>query len=902
MKLSLKNKIALFLTLTVFAISAVCTYLFISAYAGSKEKELIARGTTLSYSLSRTAEEGLIRENLDLLQKALYIVRAEDVVSVQVYSSIWDAVDAYPIKKLKSPPHAEAVRHFEKSSSPLYIKIKDGYDFYNPVIFYPSGNTPNVTIGYARVVLSSKGMQAELKQLLVSGIAAAVGITLLAIAALNALIGRLVLNPITKIYKYVSMVKEGDLPAAGKHYELPETGTPELDTIGTAISGAFKKLHKKTEQYQALHSIAVSIHEHSSIDYMLNLIIDKASGIINAEISAIALYDENGKFKKLISRGTTIKTKEKLPKGKGIVHLVQLSLTPVRIDNVSEHPAFSGYFPEGHPAINNLLAYPLFSENGRPLGSLLFGNKPGGFTEDDESILKAFSADAAIALSKVESLSQLKMFQQVIESAFDIIVVTDSGGHITYVNPAFESITGYSRKEAVGKKTNILKSDYHDNVFYKKLWDTITSGNVWKGEFINRKKSGEIYHTSAVIFPIYAEGEIHYAAIQRDVTQEKKLYEQLIRSQKMEAIGTLAGGIAHDFNNLLTAILGYSEIMLSMTKEGEPFYRPATIINNAAQKGADLAKKILMVTRKEKMEAKPVNINDIIHNSMELLQRSIPKNIETVVNLKKDIPKIMADPSQMQQVIMNLAVNARDAMQDGGRLIIETDVVGTENGAANGIPFDKGGFIKLSVSDTGTGMDTETQKKIFDPFFTTKETGKGTGLGLYIVHSIINNHSGYINIYSELNKGTRFNIYLPIAKGIEKEESIEDEDLTGSGVILVIDDEPDIRELCKDMLEPLGYAVLLAGSGSDGINLFRTMKDRISLVIVDMIMPKMGGSEVFQALKTIKPDIKIILCSGYSHEGFSGIDKLLKSGAAGFVQKPFTRHSIAQAIKKALSE
>jgi PAS domain S-box-containing protein len=901
MKLSLKNKIALFLTLTVFAISAVCTYLFISAYAGSKEKELIARGTTLSYSLSRTAEEGLIRENLDLLQKASYIVRAEDVVSVQIYSSIWDAVDAYPIKKLKSPPHAEAVRHFEKSSSPLYIKIKDGYDFYNPVIFYPSGNTPNVTIGYARVVLSSKGMQAELKQLLVSGIAAAVGITLLAVAALNALIGRLVLNPITKIYKYVSMVKEGDLPAAGKHYELPETGTPELDTIGTAISGAFKKLHKKTEQYQALHSIAVSIHEHSSIDEILNLIINRASQLINAELAAIAIYDDKGKFKKLITRGTTIKTRDSLPEGRGILEFMRLSLTPVRIDNVSEHPAFSGSFPEGHPAIRNLLAYPIFSAEGKPIGILYFGNKAEGFTDEDESILKAVSADVEIVLGKAENLTNLRRFKQVIDSAFDVIVITDADGRITYINPAFEAVTEYRPDEVIGEKISILKSEIHDEDFYKKLWDTITSGNVWRGEFINRKKSGEIYHTSAVIFPIYAEGEIHYAAIQRDVTQEKKLYEQLIRSQKMEAIGTLAGGIAHDFNNLLTAILGYSEIMLSMTKEGEPFYRPATIINNAAQKGADLAKKILMVTRKEKMEAKPVNINDIIHNSMELLQRSIPKNIETVVNLKKDIPKIMADPSQMQQVIMNLAVNARDAMQDGGRLIIETDVVGTENGAANGIPFDKGGFIKLSVSDTGTGMDTETQKKIFDPFFTTKETGKGTGLGLYIVHSIINNHSGYINIYSELNKGTRFNIYLPIAKGIE-EESIEDEDLTGSGVILVIDDEPDIRELCKDMLEPLGYAVLLAGSGSDGINLFRTMKDRISLVIVDMIMPKMGGSEVFQALKTIKPDIKIILCSGYSHEGFSGIDKLLKSGAAGFVQKPFTRHSIAQAIKKALSE
>jgi CheY-like chemotaxis protein len=254
--------------------------------------------------------------------------------------------------------------------------------------------------------------------------------------------------------------------------------------------------------------------------------------------------------------------------------------------------------------------------------------------------------------------------------------------------------------------------------------------------------------------------------------------------------------------------------------------------------------------------------------------------------------------------IMNLAVNARDAMPDGGRLIIETAVVGTENGAANGILDSKEkGFIKLSVSDTGIGMDTDTQRKIFDPFFTTKETGKGTGLGLYIVHSIINNHSGYINLYSEPGKGTRFNIYLPIIKIMEIEQALSLMDnIKGSGTILIIDDESDIRELCRDMLEPLGYKVLLAGSGIEGINIMRMSKDEISLVILDMIMPKMGGSEVFQALKTIKPDIKVILCSGYSHEGFAGIDNLLKSGAKMFMQKPFTQHSIAQAIKKVLSE
>ncbi|GER94008.1 hypothetical protein A45J_1766 [hot springs metagenome] len=683
---------------------------------------------------------------------------------------------------------------------------------------------------------------------------------------------------------------------------IEKTGIPELDTVGSVINTALESLNKKTTQYQTLHSIAVSMHEYFSVDEILNLIIDRASKLINAELAAIVIYNDKGKFKKLITRGTIIRTRDSLPEGKGILELMRLSLTPVHINDVASHPTFSGSFPEGHPVIRNLLAYPIFSGEGKPIGAMYFGNKPEGFSDDDENILKAICADAAIALNKAENLILLQRFQQVIDSAFDVIVITDANGYITYVNPAFETVTGYSKEEVIDKKTNILKSGYHDKDFYKNLWDTIKAGDVWKGEFINRKKNGEIYYASATIFPIHSEGEIFYAAIQRDITSEKKLYEQLLRAQKMEAIGTLAGGIAHDFNNILTAVLGYSEIILAMTKEGDPFYRPASIINDAAQKGADLAKKILMATRKEKMEAKSININEIILDSMELLQRSIPKSVEIVVNLKEDIPQTMADPTQIQQVIMNLAVNARDAMPNGGKLTIETDVVGIENGAANGIHADKDGFIKLSVSDTGMGMDTETQRKIFDPFFTTKETGKGTGLGLYIVHSIVNNHGGYVNLYSEIGKGTRFNIYLPIIKTADTEESSKAEDIKGSGTILVIDDEADIRELCKDMLEPIGYTVLLAGSGSDGINLYRTMKDKISVVIVDMIMPKIGGSEVFQAIKTINPDAKIILCSGYSHEGFAGIDNLLKSGAAGFVQKPFTRHAIAKAIKNAITQ
>lgn len=387
-----------------------------------------------------------------------------------------------------------------------------------------------------------------------------------------------------------------------------------------------------------------------------------------------------------------------------------------------------------------------------------------------------------------------------------------------------------------------------------------------------------------------------------DITEKKGLEERLIRSQKLEAVGTMAGGIAHDFNNLLQAILGYSEMMLKMTKEGDVFDHPVKIIHNAAKRGAELTKAILSVTRKEKMEKKTVAVNEIVRSSIELLQRSLPKNIDIMVELCEDIPDIMADPSQIQQVILNLAVNARDAMPDGGTLTIKTELIHAESSPDGKLSQGTEGHIKLSISDTGMGMDKTTREKIFDPFFTTKEAGKGTGLGLYIVHSIIINHGGYIDLYSEQGEGTRFSVYLPIVRGEDIEEPHATEDLTGAETILVIDDERVLREMCSDMLTPLGYEILLAESGDKGIGTFRQMKDKISLVILDMVMPKMSGSEVFRLLKTINPGVKILLCSGHNQHGYAAIQSLLQEGAAGFIQKPFVRRDIALAIKKALSK
>jgi CheY-like chemotaxis protein len=233
-------------------------------------------------------------------------------------------------------------------------------------------------------------------------------------------------------------------------------------------------------------------------------------------------------------------------------------------------------------------------------------------------------------------------------------------------------------------------------------------------------------------------------------------------------------------------------------------------------------------------------------------------------------------------------------------LFIETSAISAEDDFPGDMHAVRKGFIKLSVADTGTGIDIATQSKIFDPFFTTKDVGKGTGLGLYMVHSIITNHGGYINLYSEPLRGTQFNIYLPVSRLTEPEEAYDNQSLQGSGTILVIDDESDVRELCKDLLKTLGYRILLADSGSAGINIYRERKDEISLVILDMIMPKMGGREVFQTLKMINPEVKVLLCSGFSQNGFAGIEELLRKGAVEFVQKPFSRQAMGLAIKRAL--
>ncbi len=686
--------------------------------------------------------------------------------------------------------------------------------------------------------------------------------------------------------------------------ELRETGISELDHLGTTINVAMGEIEKRSERYLMLHKISVELNTISEIRNVLKNILEYSRDILEAQYGALATYDDYGKFSDLIVSG--VKGKPSImPEGRGILKFMQFSLTPVRIADIKRHPAFSGHLPEGHPDIKSFMGYPVFSREGKPLGALYFANKnTGEFTEDDVSILKAISSDVAIALQRERILEELRRFKRIIDSAFDMIVITDRDGNIIYVNKAFETVTGYPRSEALGKNPNILKSGLHDREFYRELWQRIQSGHAWKGEFINRKKSGEIYNAAASIFPLFdITGNItHFVSIQRDVSEEKKLYEQLLRAQKMEAIGTLAGGIAHDFNNILTSILGYAELLKDALSENKELFRYSEIIEKSANRGADLAKKILSVTKKEHAEFRPVNINTIILETVEILRKTIPPEIEIVLRLKENLPNIRADYSQMNQVMMNLAINARDAMPQGGKLFISTDIVGSENGAANGIGPQKGvNFIKITVEDTGSGIPLELQSKVFDPFFTTKEPDKGTGLGLYIVHSIITNHGGYINLYSEPDRGTRFNIYLPVYTEEIKETDLEetpDEKITGT--VLVIDDEPYVCDLYKDILGKAGFKVFTATDPHEGVRLFK--ENEIDAVILDMIMPGLSGREVFQVLKQLKEDAKIILSSGYSADIYTDISRLLQSGAKAFIQKPLSPKTLIMTLRRVLRE
>jgi PAS domain S-box-containing protein len=504
---------------------------------------------------------------------------------------------------------------------------------------------------------------------------------------------------------------------------------------------------------------------------------------------------------------------------------------------------------------------------------------------------------------KKKSEQALRRLATAVESAHETILITDPAGTMLYVNPAFKKMTGYDRSEVLGQNTRMLKSGEHHHAFYENLWKTITHGKVWKGRFINRRKDGSLYREESTISPVRDRSGriVNFVAVKRDITQELALQEQLIHAQKMEAVGTLAGGIAHDFNNLLQVTLGYSELLLSEKNEKDPEYGDLLRIFQAARNGTELVERLMTFSRRVEPKIVSLNLNVQIEQVAKLLSRTIPKMVSISLELAPELANIHADPTQVEQVLMNLAVNACDAMPVGGKLRIATqNVTMTRSLSMLTDGSMPGEYVHLSVSDTGGGMDADTLDHIFEPFYTTKGLGHGTGLGLAIVYGIVVQHSGFIDCQSEPGNGTTFHVYFPVQPSQYELELKEAVSVPGHGTekILLVDDEDSLRALGERVLSQAGYTVLTATNGIEARDIFSEGARDISLVILDLIMPEMGGKECLKELLQINPEVRILVASGYSPD--LSRQELLGLGIKGFLGKPFSVSQLLRQVRKAL--
>jgi signal transduction histidine kinase/ActR/RegA family two-component response regulator len=390
--------------------------------------------------------------------------------------------------------------------------------------------------------------------------------------------------------------------------------------------------------------------------------------------------------------------------------------------------------------------------------------------------------------------------------------------------------------------------------------------------------------------------------VARSLEQQRNLQGQLLHAQKMEAIGTLAGGIAHDFSNVLQAVQGYAQLLLMGADQGQPGCVELQEIVSAAKRGAELTKRMLTFSRKVESKRRPLCLNHEVEQVRKLLERTIPKMIEIELRLAEGLRVVNADPVQMQQMLMNLAINAKDAMPEGGRLLIETKNVSLDEEYCQAhVGATPGEYVLLTISDTGHGMDRKTLTRIFEPFFTTKEPGKGTGLGLAVVYGVVKSHDGHIMCYSEPGEGTIFRIYLPvIERGVEVAESREAEAPVrgGSEVILLVDDEQSVLRLGERIFKSSGYTVLTAVDGESALEIYRQHREWIRLVILDLIMPGMGGKRCLEELVKVNPEVRVVIASGFSADGDER--RLVAAGAKGYVNKPYDVNRVLRVVRTVL--
>lgn len=523
--------------------------------------------------------------------------------------------------------------------------------------------------------------------------------------------------------------------------------------------------------------------------------------------------------------------------------------------------------------------------------------------DEDGSVLHIIGVGRDITARKTAE-AERELLSIAIEQAAETVLVTDRSGRIQYVNPAFERITGYTREEALGRNPRILRSGHHDRAFYENMWNTINAGEVWSGHFINRCKDGTLYEEEAFISPVKtASGDIRgFVAVKRDVTRERELQQQLIQSQKMEAIGQLAGGIAHDFNNLLLVIKGNVELF-DYLDESE---RKDVLVDigSAVDRAASLTRQLLAFSRKQAIQPRVTSMAHIIREMEKLLLRLLGEDVNLNTHVAADTSNVLVDMGQIEQVLMNLAVNARDAMPRGGILTIRAENVAiTRRDVGDRKKLAPGRYVLITVSDTGPGVPEAIRAHIFEPFFTTKGRQKGTGLGLSVVYGIVRQHNGHIYMHNAPEGGAVFEMFLPACSREEQEAAAlihGAENINGAGRrILLVEDDAQVRSICARSLQARGFAVDEADSAERAVELIEQENRTYDLLFVDMVMPGESGLSFAERIREKHPDWPIMLTSGYSEE-HAHLD-LLGKPRFPMIHKPYDLSLLYAMIAKQLN-
>jgi len=522
-----------------------------------------------------------------------------------------------------------------------------------------------------------------------------------------------------------------------------------------------------------------------------------------------------------------------------------------------------------------------------------------------EAIMTASLRDLS---GKVKTEEKLRKLSLAIEKAGEAVIITDYNAVIEYVNPAFTEITGYEADEAIGNTPAMLKSEAQDPSFYAELWKTIKSGNVWHGTLIDRKKDGSFYPALMSVSPIYDENReiTHYVSLQQDMTEYKKLEGQFLQAQKMEAVGTLVGGIAHDFNNMLAAIQGNIYLARMRMKKGDVDASDEKIgnIEQITFAAAEMVKQLLTFARKDSVSMIDLPLKAYLKEALKLAGSAIPENIELVSSIGEEELHIHGDSTQLQQVVMNLLNNARDAVADvaAPKISVSLSSFDPDNDfLLQHAELSGKTMARLTITDNGCGIPESNLQKVFEPFFTTKGVGKGTGLGLAMVFGVVQRHEGVIEVESSKGSGTTFNIYLPLLNGhVDEQEGQSSGMVMGMNeTILLVDDESVLRSTTSELLNSIGYRVLEAGDGQEALQVYAKQYNEISIIITDIVMPKMGGAELAVEVRKLYDDIPIIFVTGYDKDralsASQGID------CSVVLNKPYNIEYLSHAIREMLT-